>query len=122
MHNVPQLSTELSGRHCVPHRWKPVWQVKSHTPLKQVAVPFAGGVQVWQLGPHDVIELATHTLPQKLGVVVEAQRRPQLRPSHVTVVPLPTGPSGHTAHRLPQVLVEKFETHWPLHSWYPTLH
>lgn len=45
-HAVPQLSTELSGRHCEPHRWKPVWQVKSHTPLKHVAVAFAGGVHV----------------------------------------------------------------------------
>lgn len=60
----PQLSTELSGRHCVPQRWKPVWQVKSQSPLTHVAVPFAGGVQVWQLVPHDAIELATHTLPQ----------------------------------------------------------
>ena len=45
-HEVPQLSTELSATHCVPQRWYPDWHVKSQTPLKQVAVPFAGGVQV----------------------------------------------------------------------------
>ncbi len=37
------------------------------------------------------------------------------------VVPLPIGPSGHGMQRLPHVASEKFETHWPLHSWYPTL-
>ena len=69
-----------------------------------------------------VSESATQTLPQKFGVVVDAQRRPQLVPLQVTVVPLPNGPSGQTVQRLPQVLTLKFETHWPLHSWYPTLH
>ena len=53
---------------------------------------------------------------------MDAQRSPQFTPSQVVVVPLPIGPSGHTEHRLPQVATEKFETHWPLHSWKPTLH
>jgi len=37
------------------------------------------------------------------------------------VVPLPIGPSGHGMQRLPHVPSAKFETHCPLHSWYPTL-
>lgn len=79
-------------------------------------------MHVWQLVPHVVTESATQVLPQKFGVAVDAQRNPHATPSHVTVVPLPTGPSGHTVQRFPQVAVAKFDTHWPLHSWYPVLH
>lgn len=61
---VPQLAGLLSGRHCVPHRWYPDWQVKSQAPLTQTAVPFGGGVQVRHDGPHEVIESATQTLLQ----------------------------------------------------------
>ena len=43
---VPQPSTELSATHCMPHRWKPELHVKSHTPVTQAAVAFAGGVHV----------------------------------------------------------------------------
>lgn len=55
-------------------------------------------------------------------MLVDAQRSPQFTPSQVVVVPLPIGPSGHATQRLPHVATAKFETHWPLHSWYPTLH
>jgi hypothetical protein len=61
---VPQLAGLLSGRHCMPQRWKPVWQVKSQTPLTQVAVAFAGALHVWHDGPQEVIESATQTLLQ----------------------------------------------------------
>jgi hypothetical protein len=119
---VPHESTLLSERHCMPHRWNPAWQVKSQTPTLQIAVPFAGGVHVRQLGPQVVTESATQTLLQKFGLVTEAQRRPQLVPSQVTVVPLPIGPSGHGEQRFPQVFTLKLVTHCPLHSWKPTLH
>lgn len=56
-----------------------------------------------------------------MGVLVDAQRSPQFTPSQVAVVPLPIGPSGHGRQRVPHVASEKFETHWPLHSWKPTL-
>lgn len=91
-------------------------------PFWQKAVAPEGAVQLWQLVPHVVTESATHMLPQKFGVVVEAQRSPHAMPSQVTVVPLPAGPSGQIWQRVPQVLIEKLETHWPLQSWYPTLH
>jgi hypothetical protein len=43
----PQVSTELSGTHWVPHRWKPGLQVKSHTPAAHEAVaPLGGAVHV----------------------------------------------------------------------------
>lgn len=96
--------------------------MKSQTPATHAAVAFAGGVQARHEGPHDAIESATQVLLQKFGVAVEAQRSPQLTPSHVVVVPLPIGPSGQTAQRLPHVATEKFDTHCPLHSWKPTLH
>lgn len=46
VHAVPQPSTELSATHWVPQRWKPELHVKSHVPLTQAAVAFAGGVHV----------------------------------------------------------------------------
>jgi hypothetical protein len=119
---VPHESAEVSERHWLPHRWKPVLHVKSHTPKEQTGEPFAGAVHVWQVDPQVVSELATQTLLQKFGVVVDAHWSPQLVPSHVGVVPLPAGPAGHGEHRLPQVLTLVFSTHWPLHSWYPGLH
>lgn len=61
---VPQLDGLESARHCMPQRWKPAWQVKSQTPLVQMAVAFAGGVHVWHDGPHVVMESATQTLLQ----------------------------------------------------------
>jgi hypothetical protein len=92
-------------------------QVKSQTPETQLALaPFGGAAHVWHDGPQVVIESATQVPPQKLGVAVEAQRSPQLTPSHVAVVLLPIGPSGHGAHREPQVATDRFDTHWPLHS------
>jgi hypothetical protein len=107
----------------MPHRWKPGLQVKSHTPEVQLAVaPFGGAAHVRHEGPHVVTESATQVPLQKLGVVVEPHRSPQLRPSQVAMVPLPTGPSGHGVHRAPQVATARFETHWPLHSWNPGLH
>lgn len=45
VHEEPQLSTEVSARHCCPQRWKPELHVKSQLAPEQLGVAFAGVLQ-----------------------------------------------------------------------------
>jgi hypothetical protein len=99
-HELPQLSTEVSGRHCCPQRWNPVLQVKSHVAPEQTGVAFAGVEQAAQLPPHS--------------------RKPELHCS-AQLVPLheavPLGSVGHGVHDVPQPSSEPLKRHCAPHRW-----
>lgn len=94
----PQLSTELSARHCWPQRWKPLLQVKSHVAPAQVGVAFAGVVHAAQAP-------AQNRKP-------ELHCRAQLVPLHEVE---PLGSVGQGVHEVPQPSTELFGRHCELH-------
>jgi hypothetical protein len=94
VHEEPQLSTEVSARHCWPQRWKPLLQVKSHVAPVQVGVAFAGVVQAAHAPEHN-------RKP-------ELHCRAQLVPLHEVA---PLGSVGQGVHDVPQPSTELFARH-----------
>jgi hypothetical protein len=116
---VPALSSGaqlLSG-----HRWKSALHAGTHDVPLQLTVPFAGAVQVVQLGPHAAAVLfATQVgacaVPrkQKPGALHSTR---QLKVGLVAVshTAMPSlGGAGHAVHDVPQLLVERSDTHGPV--------
>lgn len=63
---VPHEPTLVSGKHWLPHAWKPALHVKPQLTPSHVAVPFGGGLHGVQA-----------TLPQLFTSVLTAQPVPQ---------------------------------------------
>lgn len=113
---APQWSTPSSATQTPLHLWKPVRQVTSQPPPRQMAVPPGEEGQVSQLGPHEVGESARHWLPQRLKP--SAQVNPHV-PKTQVAVEFAGGAQG--VHELPQVAVALSLTHALPQAWKPTL-
>lgn len=104
---VPQLLRSLSGRHCVPHLWKPALHEKSHALLVHSGAPFAGGVQVM------------HCPPQLKKPWLQANE--QLVPLHATVE-FAGAVFEHGVQLEPQLFTSLFDRHCEPQRWKPKLH
>jgi hypothetical protein len=121
---VPHEVSAVSDTHWVPHWWKPVAHVYWHCPATHCGfVAPAGGVHVWQVGPHEVADSARHWFPQraKPGLHCQVQAGGCPAPGDMHWATEFAG-IAQGWQRLPQVATSKSDTQSLPHWWKPGAH